>query len=98
MALTLRIQGEFHSSSCPLASPPPLWLPIPSPPCTPAAYEGLELRIKGDGKRYKLIIRCDPGWDSVGYTKSFDTQPGGQRGVQQDDSGEQVVEVEVNGG
>jgi hypothetical protein len=43
-----------------------------------AAYAGLELRIKGDGQRYKLIIRCDPGWDSVGHTLSFPTQPGWQ--------------------
>ena len=42
------------------------------------AFEGLQLRVRGDGMRYKLIIRCDPGWDSVGYTQGFDTQPGEQ--------------------
>jgi uncharacterized protein YbjT (DUF2867 family) len=36
-------------------------------------YQGIELRVKGDGKRYKFIIRCNDGWDSVGYCYSFDT-------------------------
>ncbi|XP_059438174.1 protein HIGH CHLOROPHYLL FLUORESCENCE PHENOTYPE 173, chloroplastic-like isoform X2 [Corylus avellana] len=38
-----------------------------------SAYEGLELRLKGDGRRYKLIIRTSRNWDTVGYTASFDT-------------------------
>lgn len=41
-----------------------------------SAYDGLELRIKGDGRRYKLILRTNPGWDTVGYTWSFDTVNG----------------------
>ena len=41
------------------------------------AYAGLALRLKGDGQRYKLILRTDPGWDSVTYCASFDTAPGG---------------------
>ncbi|GAX82458.1 hypothetical protein CEUSTIGMA_g9885.t1 [Chlamydomonas eustigma] len=40
------------------------------------AYHGLELRLKGDGQRYKLILRTDPGWDSIAYCYSFDTQAG----------------------
>jgi hypothetical protein len=48
------------------------------PPLDLGAYEGLELRLKGDGQRYKLILRCSPGWDTVGYTASFPTQPGWQ--------------------
>ncbi|KAL4448009.1 hypothetical protein ABPG75_005228 [Micractinium tetrahymenae] len=48
------------------------------PPLDLSGYEGIELRVKGDGKRYKLIIRDGAGWDTVGYTKSFDTQPGWQ--------------------
>ncbi|CAL5409001.1 unnamed protein product [Camellia sinensis] len=39
-------------------------------------YDGLELRIKGDGRRYKLIIRTSRDWDTVGYTSSFDTVEG----------------------
>lgn len=38
-----------------------------------SAYDGLELRLKGDGHRYKLIIRTSTDWDAVGYTTSFDT-------------------------
>ncbi|KAH9314728.1 hypothetical protein KI387_023355, partial [Taxus chinensis] len=38
-----------------------------------SAYNGLELRLKGDGHRYKLIIRTSTDWDAVGYTASFDT-------------------------
>lgn len=48
------------------------------PPLDLGAFEGLQLRVKGDGMRYKLIIRCDAGWDSVGYTQGFNTQPGEQ--------------------
>eukprot|EP01018_Ginkgo_biloba_P014949 Gb_08986 [translate_table: standard] len=38
-----------------------------------SAYNGLELQLKGDGRRYKLIIRTSTEWDAVGYTTSFDT-------------------------
>jgi NAD(P)-dependent dehydrogenase (short-subunit alcohol dehydrogenase family) len=46
------------------------------PPLDLGAYAGLELRLKGDGQRYKLILRMEPAWDGVGYTASFDTRPG----------------------
>jgi uncharacterized protein YbjT (DUF2867 family) len=36
-----------------------------------AAYDGLELVVRGDGQRYKCILRSDPAWDGVGYTCSF---------------------------
>ena len=39
-----------------------------------SAYEGLELRLKGDGHRYKLIIRTSKEWDAIGYASSFDTE------------------------
>ncbi|BBH01007.1 NAD(P)-binding Rossmann-fold superfamily protein [Prunus dulcis] len=38
-----------------------------------SAYDGLELRLKGDGRRYKLIVRTSRDWDTVGYTAGFDT-------------------------
>ena len=38
-----------------------------------SAFEGLELRIRGDGQRYKLILRGESRWDGVGYCASFDT-------------------------
>lgn len=36
-------------------------------------YEGIELRVIGDGKRYKFIARCEGKWDGIGYCYSFDT-------------------------
>ncbi|VEP14784.1 NADH:ubiquinone oxidoreductase complex I intermediate-associated protein 30 [Hyella patelloides LEGE 07179] len=36
-------------------------------------YQGIELRVKGDGKRYKFITRCEGQWDGVSYCYSFDT-------------------------
>jgi uncharacterized protein YbjT (DUF2867 family) len=43
------------------------------PPFNLAGYEGVELRVRGDGKRYKLILRTDPKWDGTAYSYSFDT-------------------------
>ncbi len=36
-------------------------------------YTGIELRVKGDGQRYKLFLRTESKWDGVGYARSFDT-------------------------
>lgn len=44
-----------------------------NPPLNLSAYEGVELRVKGDGKRYKFITRCEEKWDGIGYCYSFDT-------------------------
>ncbi|PKA51667.1 Uncharacterized protein AXF42_Ash003034 [Apostasia shenzhenica] len=41
-----------------------------------STYDGIELRAKGDGRRYKLIVRTSADWDTVGYTASFDTLNG----------------------
>ena len=38
-----------------------------------SSYEGIELKVTGDGKRYKFIARCEGKWDGVGYCYSFDT-------------------------
>ena len=35
--------------------------------------EGVELRVKGDGKRYKFILRNSGRWDDVAFCFSFDT-------------------------
>jgi len=43
------------------------------PPLDLSEFEGIELRVKGDGKRYKLIVRNDEKWDSIAYCYSFDT-------------------------
>ena len=37
------------------------------------AFSGIQLRVKGDGKRYKLIVRSESKWDGIGYCYSFDT-------------------------
>jgi uncharacterized protein YbjT (DUF2867 family) len=34
---------------------------------------GIELRVKGDGQRYKFFIRTEEKWDGVGYAYPFDT-------------------------
>ncbi|KAJ8761838.1 hypothetical protein K2173_005410 [Erythroxylum novogranatense] len=47
-----------------------------------SAYDGLELRLKGDGCRYKLIVRTSRDWDTVGYQASFDTVQGQWQSVQ----------------
>jgi len=36
-------------------------------------YSGITLQIKGDGQRYKLLLRDETQWDSVAYAYSFDT-------------------------
>jgi len=46
------------------------------PPLDLKGYQGLVLRVMGDGKRYKLFVRTDAGWDSLAYSHSFDTVPG----------------------
>lgn len=43
------------------------------PPMDLSDYEGIEIRVTGDGKRYKFITRCEGKWDGVGYCYSFDT-------------------------
>jgi uncharacterized protein YbjT (DUF2867 family) len=44
-----------------------------NPPWDLSGYEGIDLRVQGDGKRYKFIIRCEGKWDGLGYCYSFDT-------------------------
>jgi hypothetical protein len=36
-------------------------------------YQGIELKVKGDGQRYKLFVRTNQNWDSLAYSYSFDT-------------------------
>jgi uncharacterized protein YbjT (DUF2867 family) len=36
-------------------------------------YSGIDLRVKGDGNRYKFILRNETKWDSICYCYSFDT-------------------------
>jgi hypothetical protein len=41
-----------------------------------STYSGIELRVKGDGNRYKFFLRSDDRWDGIGYAHSFNTTPG----------------------
>ncbi len=36
-------------------------------------FDGIELRLKGDGQRYKFMLRSETRWDGVAYCRSFDT-------------------------
>ena len=36
-------------------------------------FEGLRLRLRGDGNRYKLILRDDYAWNGIAWAFSFDT-------------------------
>lgn len=45
-------------------------------PAIPLAdYEGVQLRVKGDGNRYKFLLRTEAKWDGTAYSYAFDTQP-----------------------
>jgi uncharacterized protein YbjT (DUF2867 family) len=44
-----------------------------SPVLDLSGYQGVKLRVKGDGQRYKIFIRTESTWDGVGYSYSFDT-------------------------
>jgi Complex I intermediate-associated protein 30 (CIA30) len=43
------------------------------PPLNLSGQLGLTLKVKGDGNRYKFLIRDADSWDSVAYAYSFDT-------------------------
>ncbi|MBE9178241.1 CIA30 family protein [Oculatella sp. LEGE 06141] len=42
-------------------------------PINLAEYDGIELRVKGDGNRYKFMLRTETQWDGVAHSYSFDT-------------------------
>ena len=44
-----------------------------SPAINLSGYQGVKLRVKGDGQRYKIFLRTESTWDGVGYSYSFDT-------------------------
>lgn len=45
------------------------------PPIDLSPYEGIALRVRGDGQRYKFMVRCETRWDGIAYCYSFDTTP-----------------------
>lgn len=46
------------------------------PPLDAGGCAGLSLRVLGDGRRYKAILRNEAGWDSPTQCASFDTVAG----------------------
>ncbi|MEM8604722.1 MAG: CIA30 family protein [Cyanobacteria bacterium P01_H01_bin.121] len=44
-----------------------------NPPLDLSGYDGVDLRVKGDGQRYKFILRDSAQWDGPSYALSFDT-------------------------
>jgi len=38
-----------------------------------SSFKGIRLRVKGDGKRYKLIVRDDYNWNGIAWAYFFDT-------------------------
>ncbi|MFE4106326.1 CIA30 family protein [Almyronema epifaneia] len=44
------------------------------PPFDLSSWQGIRLLVKGDGQRYKFILRDRQGWDSLAYCQSFDTE------------------------
>jgi hypothetical protein len=43
------------------------------PPLNLSEFDGIELRVKGDGNRYKFMLRTETRWDGVAHCYSFDT-------------------------
>jgi NADH dehydrogenase [ubiquinone] 1 alpha subcomplex assembly factor 1 len=41
-----------------------------------SACDAIELRVCGDGRRYKLNLRTSDAFDAVVYQSAFDTRPG----------------------
>jgi hypothetical protein len=41
-----------------------------------STFDGLIVRVAGDGKRYRLRLRTDRRFDGVAYQATFDTGPG----------------------
>lgn len=62
--LSLENEGGFASVRAPL------------PENDFTGYDGIMLRVKGDGKRYSFRVRTDMMFDGLGYRQEFDTAAG----------------------
>lgn len=62
--LSLENEGGFASVRAPL------------PENDFTGYDGIELRVKGDGKRYSFRVRTDMMFDGLVYRQEFDTAAG----------------------
>lgn len=45
------------------------------PPFNLQGWQGVRLVLRGDGQRYKVILRNSNNWDSLAYCHSVDTEP-----------------------
>lgn len=43
------------------------------PPFDLSAHHGIRLNVRGDGNRYKFLLRDSIQWDGIAYSYSFDT-------------------------
>lgn len=41
-----------------------------------SSFDGLAVRVAGDGKRYRIRLRTDQRFDGIAYQAKFDTRPG----------------------
>jgi monofunctional biosynthetic peptidoglycan transglycosylase len=41
-----------------------------------SSYDGVTVRVRGDGRRYQLRFRVDGRFDGIAYMAEFDTEPG----------------------
>jgi hypothetical protein len=46
------------------------------PPLNLSGFQGLVLRVRADGQRYKFFLRDSPGWDAIAYGYAFNTTAG----------------------
>ncbi|NET10504.1 MAG: CIA30 family protein, partial [Symploca sp. SIO2B6] len=44
------------------------------PPLDFSTHQGIRLQVKGDGNRYKFLLRDEAQWDGIAYAYSFDTE------------------------
>lgn len=44
------------------------------PPIDLSPFTGVELHVKGDGQRYKFMLRTETRWDGIAHCYSFDTE------------------------
>jgi hypothetical protein len=49
------------------------------PPLDLRGYTGIKLRVRGDGNRYKFILRDSDIWDGPSWSTTFDTADGEAR-------------------
>lgn len=45
-----------------------------TPPKDITRASGFQLKVKGDGQRYKFIVRDDEQWNGIAWSTSFDTK------------------------